>query len=67
MYKRQEWNCGLVAGATHTEALAGIRAAAPQAWILMPGVGTQGGDLEASMAAGRREDGLGLILSLIHI
>lgn len=58
-----EWNCGLVAGATHTEALAGIRAAAPQAWILMPGVGTQGGDLEASMAAGRREDGLGLIIN----
>ncbi len=57
------WNTGLVAGATHPEALAKIRAIAPQAWILLPGVGAQGGDLESSVAAGRREDGLGLVVN----
>ncbi len=61
--KAAEWSCGLVAGATHAGALAVIRAAAPQSWILLPGVGAQGGDLETSMAAGRREDGLGLIIN----
>lgn len=61
--KAAEWNCGLVAGATHAETLARIRAAAPQSWILLPGVGAQGGDLESSMAAGRRADGLGLIIN----
>lgn len=57
------WNTGLVAGATYPEALARIRAIAPRAWILLPGVGAQGGDLEASVAAGMREDGLGLIVN----
>lgn len=57
------WNTGLVAGATRPEALAAIRALAPEAWILLPGVGAQGGDLEASVTAGRREDGLGIIVN----
>ncbi len=57
------WNTGLVAGATRPEALAAIRALAPQAWILLPGVGAQEGHLEASVAAGRREDGLGIIIN----
>ena len=62
----QEWNTnnnlGLVVGATHPEALAEIRALAPDLWILAPGVGAQGGDLAAALAAGLRADGLGMLI-----
>ena len=36
---------GLVVGATDTEAMGEIRKVAPQTWILCPGVGTQGGNI----------------------
>ncbi len=55
-------NLGLVVGATHPEALAAIRRLAPDLWILAPGVGAQGGDLEAALRTGLRADGLGLLL-----
>lgn len=55
-------NLGLVAGATHPQALGRIRAAAPDLWILAPGVGAQGGDLQAALRAGLRADGLGLLV-----
>jgi uridine monophosphate synthetase len=46
---------GLVVGATYPEAIAGVRRVAPEAWLLLPGVGAQGGDLEAAVtAAGSR-------------
>jgi len=61
--KAAEWGTGLVVGATYPEALARVRALAPQAWILLPGVGAQGGDLEAALAAGLRPDGLGLVVN----
>ncbi len=61
--KAADWGTGLVVGATYPEALARVRALAPQAWILLPGVGAQGGDLEAALAAGLRPDGLGLIVN----
>jgi uridine monophosphate synthetase len=57
-------NVGLVVGATAPDDLARARAAAPGAWILAPGVGAQGGDLEATVRAGRRSDGLGLLVSV---
>jgi uridine monophosphate synthetase len=57
------WGTGLVVGATYPQALARVRALAPQAWILLPGVGAQGGDLEAALAAGLREDGLGIVVN----
>ena len=56
-------NVGLVVGATYPEALRSVRRFAPEMWILVPGVGSQGGDLEASLAAGLRRDGLGLIVN----
>ena len=56
-------NVGLVVGATYPAAIAAVRAVAPQAWFLVPGVGAQGGDLEATVAAGLRADGLGVIVS----
>ena len=55
-------NLGLVVGATHPEALAAVRKVAPELWILAPGVGAQGGDLEAALNAGLRADGLGLLV-----
>jgi uridine monophosphate synthetase len=57
--KAAAWGTGLVVGATYPEALARVRALAPEAWILLPGVGAQGGDLEAALAAGLRADGGG--------
>lgn len=55
---------GLVVGATNENALAEVRKAAPSLWILAPGVGTQGGDLEAAVLNGLRSDGLGLLLPI---
>jgi uridine monophosphate synthetase len=31
-------------------------------WFLAPGVGTQGGDLEAALKAGLRKDGKGMLI-----
>jgi orotidine-5'-phosphate decarboxylase len=56
-------NCGLVVGATWPDELRAIRAAAPELPILVPGIGAQGGDLEASVRAGRDARGQGLLLS----
>ena len=58
----QNDNLGLVAGATHPEALARIRSLAPGLWLLAPGVGAQGGDLQTALRAGLRADGLGLLI-----
>jgi len=55
-------NLGLVVGATHPEALTMVREAAPELWILAPGVGAQGADLEKAVRAGLRADGLGLLI-----
>ncbi|MGQ9517546.1 MAG: orotidine-5'-phosphate decarboxylase [Anaerolineae bacterium] len=54
---------GLVVGATYPDRLKVVRRYLPDAWILLPGVGAQGGDLEASLDAGLRPDGLGLIVN----
>jgi len=60
------WNLpdqvGLVVGATDPQAMAAVRAAAPDLWILAPGVGAQGGDLEMAIKAGLRSDGYGLLI-----
>lgn len=62
----QSWNTGnnigLVVGATQLDALARVRAAAPGLWFLAPGVGAQGGDLEAALRAGLRKDGSGMLI-----
>ncbi len=64
----QQWNergnLGLVVGATHPQALRRVREAAPELWFLAPGVGAQGGDLEAALAAGLRADGLGMLVAV---
>jgi uridine monophosphate synthetase len=54
---------GLVVGATDAQALARTRKQAPRLWILAPGVGFQGGDLDSAVQAGvRLSDGLGLLV-----
>jgi uridine monophosphate synthetase len=55
-------NVGLVVGATQPESLARVRAIAPEVWILAPGVGAQGGDLEKALMAGLRADGMGVLV-----
>jgi len=64
----QTWNTdnniGLVVGATHPEALAKVRAAAPGLWFLSPGVGAQGGSLESALRSGLRADGKGLLINV---
>ncbi|MDP2735099.1 MAG: orotidine-5'-phosphate decarboxylase [bacterium] len=48
-------NCGLVMGATYPDELREVRELVGDDMpILVPGVGTQGGDLEKTVAAGRR-------------
>ena len=53
---------GFVVGATQPEALARVRALAPDRWLLAPGIGAQGGDLAAALAAGLDAHDSGLIV-----
>ncbi len=55
-------NVGLVVGATNPDELEDVRAQVPEIPFLVPGVGTQGGDLEAAVEFGLA-DGVGLINS----
>lgn len=57
-------NLGLVVGATHPDALARVRRLAPDLWILAPGVGAQGGDLEATLRAGARRGAPGVLITV---
>lgn len=54
---------GLVVGATYPEQLAMVRQRCPDVPILLPGVGAQAGDLDASLAAGLDRKGAGLIVT----
>ena len=53
-------NVGLVVGATQPEELARVRQITGDMTLLLPGIGAQGGDIKASLAAGQ---GGGLIIS----
>lgn len=56
-------NLGLVVGATDSVALAKARKAAGESvWILAPGVGAQGGDLEEAFAAGSNASGTAMLI-----
>jgi orotidine-5'-phosphate decarboxylase len=48
---------GLVVGATYPAEVARVRALAPTLPLLIPGIGAQGGDAEATVRAGWRPDG----------
>lgn len=64
----QQWsrhnNVGLVVGATDPAAIAQVRSLAPNSWFLVPGIGAQGGDLAATLNAGLRRDGMGLLINV---
>ncbi|CAN5396155.1 orotidine-5'-phosphate decarboxylase [soil metagenome] len=51
----EEWNgngnCGLVVGATVPREIAAVRAVAPTLPLLVPGIGAQGGDVDAAVGA----------------
>ncbi|HUZ02215.1 MAG TPA: orotidine-5'-phosphate decarboxylase [Thermomicrobiaceae bacterium] len=55
--------CGLVVGATYPRQLAEIRARCPDLPILVPGVGAQQGNLEATVRAGLDARDAGLLIS----
>jgi orotidine-5'-phosphate decarboxylase len=63
----KEWNthgnCLLVVGATWPEQMQQIRAVAGDMPFLVPGIGAQGGDVKAMVAAGKTADGTGLIVN----
>lgn len=62
-----EWNangnCLLVVGATWPEQMRQVRAVVGGMPLLVPGVGAQGGDVQALVTAGRTADGAGLIIN----
>lgn len=60
----QNGNIGLVVGATYPQDLKRVRELVPAMWLLVPGVGTQGGDLENALLNGLREDGSGILVNV---
>ncbi|HEY0199253.1 MAG TPA: orotidine-5'-phosphate decarboxylase [Rhodanobacter sp.] len=56
-------NCALVTGATWPQQLAEVRALVGDMPLLVPGIGAQGGDVEAVVRHGRTADGTGLLIS----
>jgi len=66
-YVAESWNynknCAIVVGATYPEELKKVREAVGDMPILIPGIGAQGGDLEASVKAGVDGDGHGIIIN----
>lgn len=64
----REWNendnCMLVVGATYPEQLAQVRQIIGTMDILVPGVGSQGGDLQQTLDAGLTPGKKGLIISI---
>ncbi len=55
--------CGLVVGATYPRELAAVRAMVGDMPLLVPGVGAQGGDVAATVAAGADADGFGMVIN----
>jgi orotidine-5'-phosphate decarboxylase len=56
-------NLMLVVGATYPGEMAELRRAHPALWFLVPGIGAQGGDLDATLAAGLNAAGDGLLIN----
>lgn len=56
-------NCCLVVGATYPEELKIVRKIARTMTFLVPGIGSQGGDLEKTLEAGLTKNGDGLIIN----
>ena len=50
-WNKEYGNCGAVIGATQGSRLLDVRSAMPEEYFLVPGIGAQGGDLEAVLQA----------------
>lgn len=63
----EQWNTtgqiGLVVGATFPAEIARVRAIVGAMPLLVPGIGAQGGDIEATVKAGRTAAGTGLMIN----
>lgn len=63
----EEWNvsanCALVVGATFPDEIRRVRELVGDMPLLVPGIGAQGGDIEATVSAGRTLDGTGLMIN----
>lgn len=62
-----KWNtngqCGLVVGATFPDELAQVRRIVGDMPLLVPGIGAQGGDIQATVHAGRTANGTGMMIN----
>jgi orotidine-5'-phosphate decarboxylase len=56
-------NCALVVGATFPNELAEVRRLVGDLPLLVPGIGAQGGDIAATVIAGKSSKGTGLIIN----
>ena len=56
-------NCALVVGATFPAEIARVRELVGDMPLLVPGIGAQGGDIAATLAAGRTANGSGLMIN----
>ena len=63
----EKWNrngqCALVVGATFPEEIAQVRALVGDMPLLIPGIGAQGGDIEATVQAGKTGQGAGMMIN----
>jgi orotidine-5'-phosphate decarboxylase len=63
----RDWNrngqLGLVVGATYPNELARVRALAGEMPLLVPGIGAQGGDIDACVKAGQTASGDGIVIN----
>jgi orotidine-5'-phosphate decarboxylase len=63
----QQWNrngqCALVVGATFPQEIAEVRKIVGEMPLLVPGIGAQGGDIEATVFAGQTHDGAGMMIN----
>ena len=62
-----KWNrhgqCALVVGATFPDEIAQVRALVGDMPLLIPGVGAQGGDVDATVTAGKTANGAGMMIN----
>lgn len=63
----ERWNrhgqCALVVGATFPQEIAQVRAIVGDMPLLVPGIGAQGGDIEATVHAGQTANGAGMMIN----
>lgn len=63
----QQWNrngqCALVVGATFPEEIAEVRKIVGEMPLLVPGIGAQGGDIQATVLSGQTRDGTGMMIN----